>query len=450
MKNLLPIPLFFVLFLMADCRKKEEVVVPPITPPTVVVPSEVAVNPFIKEFSLNSDVKATISTVKFDNGDSQNQIVMVLPENFVGDEILPIIKLTDEAESISPKSGDKVFFEGKPAIEYTLTRKDGKTEKYFLYVQRSGELKAELLTKEIAIDPFEYNTLKVRLTNIGTLGLPNIPNGIMGFQVEPFYLGTKNSFEYYNRIGFEPNSNVFSAEFFTKKTGNVSLKLYTNYPQFRETRMLDLTLVRGEEVAIQVFKSLNNEGLNKIEGINFDPQKSYTIRLTNDFSDKMVEYSLKYIDDNTLSFNIPEKLENTGYALLFYENNNYKYYREVTLKGITEYLVPFQTLIKKSTALYEYPKPYELNEKLIFKPGGNFIAFERAYSTSKGDLKLINFETKKEFLLKGETSFCCDGSLTYRIFTLPETILVGNYEVYGMLEGETSARYSKKLEIIKK
>ncbi len=439
MKNLLSIPLFFLIFFMVNCQKKDEKLIPQ----TLVTSHSIP----IKDFYLNVEVGSTISTVKFDNGDSQNQIVMVLPENFVGNETSPIIKLTDEAESISPKSGDKVFFEGKPAIEYTLTRKDGKTEKYFLYVQRSGELKAELLTKEIAIDPFEYNTLKVRLTNIGTLGLPNIPNGIMGFQVEPFYLGTKNSFEYYNRIGFEPNSDVFSAEFFTKKTGNVSLKLYTNYPQFRETRTLDLTLVRGEEVAIQVFKSLNNESLNKIEGINFDPQKSYTIRLTNDFSNKLVEYPLKYIDDNTLSFNIPEKLANTGYGVFFYENSNYKYYREVTLKGITEYLVPFQTLIKKSTTLDEYPKPYELNEKLIFKPGGSFIAFEWAFTSVKGDLKLINFETKKEYLLKGESSYCCDGSITYRIFTLPETIPIGDYEIYGILNGDTSARYSRKLEI---
>jgi hypothetical protein len=446
MKNLFSIQLLLMLLFMANCRKKEEVIAPPV----VVNPPEIVAVPPIKEFSLNTDVKATISTVKFDNGDSQNQIVIVLPETFVGDEISPIIKLTDEAESISPKSGEKVFFEGKPAVEYTLTRKDGKIEKYFLFVQRSGELKAELLTKEIAIDPFEYNTLKVRLTNIGTLAVPNLSNSVMYFQLNPFYTGTKNSFEYYNRVGFEPNSNVFSAEFYTKKTGKVSLKLYTNYPQFRETATLDLSLVRGEKVAIQVFTSLINESLNKIEGVNFDPQKNYTIRLTNDFSSTFFEYPLKYIDDNTLSFIIPEQLANTGYAVLFYENKYYKYYREVTLKGNKEYIVPFQTYFKKVSPLNNYPQPYELNDKLTFKPGGSFIAFERAFSTIKGDLKLINYETKKEFILKGEPSYCCDGSITYRIFTLPETIPVGDYEVYGIIEGETSARYSRKLTIIEK
>jgi hypothetical protein len=195
---------------------------------------------------------------------------------------------------------------------------------------------------------------------------------------------------------------------------------------------------------------LINESLNKIEGVNFDPQKNYTIRLTNDFSSTFFEYPLKYIDDNTLSFIIPEQLANTGYAVLFYENKYYKYYREVTLKGNKEYIVPFQTYFKKVSPLNNYPQPYELNDKLTFKPGGSFIAFERAFSTIKGDLKLINYETKKEFILKGEPSYCCDGSITYRIFTLPETIPVGDYEVYGIIEGETSARYSRKLTIVEK
>jgi hypothetical protein len=440
MKNLLSIPLFFLIFFMVNCQKKDEKLIPQTLVTSPSIP--------IKDFYLNVEVGSTISTVKFDNGDSQNQIVMILPETFVGDEISPNIKLTDEAESISPKSGEKVFFEGKPAIEYTLTRIDRKTEKYFLYVQRKGELKAEMLTKEIAIDPFEYNTLKVRLTNIGTLGVPNFPNGVMVFQVEPFYAGTKKSFEYYNRVGFEPNSNVFSVEFYTIKTGKVSLKLTTNFPQLRETATLDLSLVRGKKVFVSLLSSLETRESSNIMGMNFDPKKEYKATLSNDFINTTFEYPLKYVDDNTLKIDLPEKLENTGYTIKIVENNTLAYYSEIAVKENPWDLGAFQTIFKKSLSIKEYPDAFPLNEKLSFKQGDDFVGFEKGFGGAlEGGLKLVNTTSKNSYFLKGNYVSCCDASVSFRKFIIPDTLPVGDYEVYGILNGETSARYSKKLEI---
>jgi hypothetical protein len=443
MKNLFSIQLILMLLFMANCRKKDE----------NLIPQTVVTNPSIpiKDFYLNTGVGSTISTVVFYDGDSVNQIIMVLPEKFVGDEITPIIKLAEEAESISPKSGEKVFFEGKPAIEYTLTKKDGKTEKYFLYVQRREELKVEMLTKEIAIDPFDYNMLKVRIFNIGTLNTPNDPNGTLSFQIEPYSSDPKQRFQFSGIFRKEPNGNIFTVGLKSKKIGKISLKVVANLPQSRKSNSLDLLLVRGEKSSITIpFISFNMGSISYIDGINFDPLKKYTIRLTNDFLDKEFDYPLKYVDDVTLSFDITEKLANVGYRASFYEKDSLVFYSEITLKGNPQYFVPFQTYFKKVSPLNNYPQPYELNDKLTFKPGGDFIAFERAFSTIKGDLKLINYETKKEFILKGEPSYCCDGSITYRIFTLPETIPVGDYEIYGIIEGETSARYSRKLTIVEK
>ncbi len=430
---------------MADCRKKEEVVVPPITPPTVVVPPEVAVNPFIKEFSLNSDVKATISTIKFDNGDSQNQIVIVLPENFVGDEILPIIKLTDEAESISPKSGDKVFFEGKPAIEYTLTRKDGKTEKYFLYVQHSGEFKAELLTKEFIIDPFIPIKIQFQLSNVGTLFLSEIKGARMDVTLEISYMnGEKRLFTDINR-----GNNIITYELRDLKSGKVSFKLVSNRPIRRESMPLNILLNLGKSYVKNISK-LYTDTLNLIDGVNFDSNKSYKIRLENDFTAKpLMEIPLEISDENILKLKQLNSIDVLSYRVNILEDDKSIKSQEVLVKQSNSNVNPFPSLFMRISdyKIFTEKWVFSFTNNFKFKQAETFYTFRE--NNFHADLNFVNIQTKNEYPLIGDPVYCCDGAFTFRKFNIPETIPIGSYEVYGLVKGVSFARFSQKIEIIK-
>jgi len=60
-----------------------------------------------------------------------------------------------------------VFFEGKRAIEYTVTKKDGQTVKFNLYVVRQGKINVEVFTKAIILNSAKDTYIKFKINNIG-------------------------------------------------------------------------------------------------------------------------------------------------------------------------------------------------------------------------------------------------------------------------------------------
>jgi len=447
MKKILSIQWLLILFFMANCGKKE-VTITPITP---ITPSPSVVALLITDFSLNGDIKATISNLELNNGTSQNQIIMVLPETFPGDEIAPIIKLSDEVESISPKSGEKVSFEGKPPVEYTLTKKDGKKEKYLLYVQRRGELKVELLTKEILIVPSGVNKIQLRLLNIGTLLLPEAGGSRIYARLKAnYYDNNNNTAISFSDERYEDNKVTF--EFYKAKTGKISLKVSAFSPIIRESVTLDALINKGDKIFVSGIEKILNDYQNKIEGINFDEKKTYKIRLENDFIKAPIELPLQFIDENELDFKLPNFLENTGYNCSIFEDNVSVYSQEAFIApNYSSELTVFPSFFMQVSDYQYFQEKAFITSTNNFKFSRSepFYTYRRSYGLSNADLKMINITTKKEYNLLGEQIGCCDGSFSFLKFTFPNTLTLGDYEVYGVIKGVSSTRYSKKIEVTK-
>ena len=444
MKRFLCITGVLIFFFTTSCRKKEDNIVLPI----VIPPYPVVALPII-DFSLNADVKATISNLKLNNGLSQNQIIIVLPETFTGDEIAPMIKLSDEIESITPKSGEKISFEGKPPVEYTITKKDGKTETYLLYVQRRGDLKVELLTKEIAIVASGVNKIQFKLLNMGTLLLPESGGS-------RFYVDLKASYDSNNaRISFDNaryEDNKVTFEFYKAKTGKVSLKLSTFTPIIRESVALKATINRGNEIFINYFSGLLKGNQNKIEGVNFNEQKQYKVRLESDFITPSPEFPLEFINENELRLSLPNSIENTGYNLLFFEDNIlFNSFETIVKPSMDSDLTVFPSFFMKVNDYQNFLEKSVITSTKNFKFSKSepFYTYRRNYGLFNADLKLVNVTTKKEYNFVGEHIYCCDGAFSFRKFILPDTFPLGDYEVYGVIKEVTSARYSQKIEVVK-
>ena len=444
MKILLCVAGVLIFFFTASCRKKEDNIIPPIVTPT----SPVVSLPIIG-FSLNTDVGATISNLKLDNGLSQNQIIIVLPETFTGDEIVPMIKLSDDVESISPKSGEKISFEGRPPVEYTVTKKDGKTETYLLYVQRKGDLKIELLTKEISIVASGVNKIQLKLLNMGTLLLPESGGS-------RFYVDLKASYDNNNaRISFDNaryEDNKITFEFYKAKTGKVSLKLSTFTPIIRESVTFNATINRGNEIFINYFSELLKDNQNKIEGINFNEKKQYKVRLESDFITPSLEFPLEFISENELRLSLPNSIENTGYNLLFFEDNIlFNSFETIVKPSVGSDLTVFPSFFMMVNDYQNFLEKSVITstENFKFSRSEPFYTYRRNYGLFNADLKLINTITRKEYNFVGEHIYCCDGGFSFRKFILPDTFPLGDYEVYGVIKEVASARYSQKIEVVK-
>ncbi len=441
MKKLLYIQWILIVFFTVNCRKKEDIVIP-VTPP-----SSVVALPII-DFSLNTEIKATISNLKLDNERSQNQIVMVLPESFSKDEITPNIKLSDDVESISPKSGEKIFFEGKPPIEYTVTMKNGKTEKYFLYVQRKGELKVELLTKEISIVTSGPNKIQFRLLNTGTLLLPESGGSRFYVGINANYISDNTAIDFRD-TRYETDTVTFY--FYKAKTGKISLKLSSFTPIIRESATFDFSINKGNKIFIGYITGICNDCKNKIEGINFDGKKSYKVRLENDFINAPIELPLEFIDENELNFKLPNFLENTGFNLSILEDNVLLYSQETYVKpNYFSDLTVFPSFFMKVSDYQTFAEKAIINSTKNFKFSKSepFYTYRRNYGLFNADLKLISVTTKKEYNFVGEHIYCCDGAFSFRKFIFPDILPLGEYEIYGVIKDLASARYSQKIEVI--
>lgn len=135
MRNITRIKLviLFLGLMLFNCKTKDEVVNP--SPLATLTNGYLGNKLSIKDFSFpNSTIKVPLEYIP-----QENYIILTLPEDFKGNLIAPTINLNDDAIQISPKSAENVDFEGRRAIEYTVTKKDGQSVKFKLYVVRQDK-----------------------------------------------------------------------------------------------------------------------------------------------------------------------------------------------------------------------------------------------------------------------------------------------------------------------
>ena len=122
--------------------------------PLVIVNDRVTIN----EFSIEKGVKATIEEGRDGNA---NKIILTLPPDYPLDYIIPNIIVSDSTKGITPKSGEKVFFENQQPVVYQLLDREGNSRNFYLYVRRTEKLKVQLITKEWNLDKIEIGRAHV-------------------------------------------------------------------------------------------------------------------------------------------------------------------------------------------------------------------------------------------------------------------------------------------------
>lgn len=454
MKNLLHMNLAILLFLsivLSNCKSKEQIT-PNIEDPISF--SYLAYNLSIKDFTVKNSIIKTPTNVN--DPKIENAITVLLPEDYQEDFIVPEITLNGYAKDISPKSGEKVVFEGKEAIEYTVTKKDGTVVKFKLYVVRQDNINVEILTKELTLDSLRYREIKYRFLKTGTIDSPttSVPNNFYTYKI---YNDAKK--EVYNGADWANSKDTLSIKVenpYLIKSGNYSI-IFTINESYqigkpRKSNELNFNLKNGDKAYTYTLNYAPNKrefikGFTfEMKGINFNPAKQYTIVFENDFK-KQITLLSKFIDENTLTFTTSYNLDADMYYVTFKENERSIYGMlgsinnpETELVGLWEpsfFVTP------------PIPIKYMSNNSLILSQNqkyGGFLVWNpsdyKAY-----DLKLIDLQTKQEYLIKSEKIWEPVAFVSYSTFTIPESIPKGFYELYSVRENIVSQRYWRKLEV---
>ena len=393
-------------------------------------------------------------------------LIVLLPEGYSEDFIIPSITLGAEVQSISPKSGEKIDFERKSAVEYTVTKKDGQIVKFKLYVYRQGKINAEVFTKEIKLTSMSNGYVKFRLKNIGTLGNPL---GIYGKSNSPivkvFDLNNKEIFS--SRVIPNGNDTITipiskSDDDFLKKgdfTMSFSMNEDTLLGKNRTSDVFTFKILKVEDIFISpnTYGSLERGWMLNtdyfIKGVKFDTRKKYEIVFENEYLDAPIILNPKVIDENNLLVRLPDNTDTLQCFITLRENENVIAEGNGAIilnrKGFTrncefstDYETGYKSFIKKN-------QPFTFNRGQAF--GAYYVINHGGDSNgahSKGGLKLINLISKKEYNIDGKLIRCIwDCSASYWSFTIDENVPQGLYEVYAINEQINAGRYWRKLEV---
>ncbi len=453
LKQIKSILLLFLSILLYGCNPKQ-----PLITPDSLTRDYLRNNFSIKDFSFQN----AVVNVTSEYSPQENYIVLTLPEDFKGDFITPTINLNDDASKISPKSGERVFFEGKEAIEYIVTKKNGQLVTFKLYVVRQDKLDVEVFTKEIKLSHRESPYIQFRIKNIGTISSPPI-NGTVKIPAIRIFDSNKQQI-YFSGVNVNSNdtisayiSNSNNGYTFLKKgefTVSFSMNEDTLFGKTRKSDISNFKIVNGENELISTFErawSLNSD--NIIKGVNFDSKKNYKVIFENEFLNAPITISPKFIDENTLSVKIPNNIDTLQCWITFKESekiiaeadgaitNNPKYFIK-NCQFSTNYEIGFQSFIKKEQS-FSFQKNKAFGAYFVVSYGNNS---NDAYN--KGDLKLVNIDTRNEFVLKGKIVRCIwDCTASYWSFSVPDDVPKGFYEVYGINPQVNAGRYWRKLEV---
>lgn len=415
----------------------------------------------IKDFKVNNAIVKNLSP---DKSAITDYLVVVLPETYLEDFITPTITLNVEVQSISPKSDEKIYFEGKEAVEYTVTKKDGQLVKFKLYVYRKGKIGAELFTKEIKLNSRDDNYIRFRLKNIGTLGNPSGSYGQGNIPIiKVFNSNNKEIFSSWVLVNGNDTTTTFISssnyEFLKKGDFKVSFSMNddTLFGKTRKSDVFSFKIVNGEKAFISPSSSFERAWLlntdNLIKGVNFDARKKYEIIFENEYLSSPIILTPKVVDENNLSVKIPSNIDTLQCFITLKENEN------VMAEADGAIILNRQDFIKNCEFSTNYERGYQSfikkNQPFIFDKRQDFGAYyvvsygynaKEAYS--KGGLKLINLASKKEYNLNGNFVGCIwDCSASYWSFTIDESIPKGLYEVYGINPQVNAGRYWRKLEV---
>jgi hypothetical protein len=187
-----------------------------------------------------------------------------------------------------------------------------------------------------------------------------------------------------------------------------------------------------------------------IKGFNFDANTQYKLKLKNDFINSALDIPLTFIDENTLSFSVPASFEECDYEGSFFENDN-KVEIQINNKPISIISKP-DNISQFSVGFFGFEDNAQqpnISQKFIFKKGEQIGSFMRSQTSPNKDnqLKLVNFSDKKEYILSGLQKGWAIAGAYWLSFIITDDIPTGQYEVYGIINGELSLRNSKKLEI---
>jgi hypothetical protein len=449
----------FGIILFSGCKSKEQNIAPITIAPIIFNYLEDRLS--IKNFTIKN---AKIEFPKESNSQT-NFLILTLPEDYKEDFIIPEINLLGYAKEISPKSGEKVFFEGKKAIEYTLTKIDGSQIKFLVYVKRQGSIDVELFTKEIILNSDLKLSIKLKVKNVGTVGTDNAysSNGIPLLKIydsdkkevySSWNLEIKGDTASLNLLNSYNMVNPKGYNFLKKGNYTVKVVIDTDSVNTRKSSEYNLNIVNGNKSFIYPSNSFSyiwiiNTDM-EIKGVNFDKNKSYKLYFESDFTTPIL-LSTKYIDENTLTAKIPNDIDESQYKISFQEND----ITVINQKGFVAEK-PFDILnsinfyrAENSWSLIDEKSPFTISKNQVFGYAvyGYGVNLGEAYT--KGDLKLVDIKNRKTYVLEGKLIRGIWGGIaSIWTFNLSENnIPQGFYEIYILNGQYNTSRYFRKLEV---
>ena len=456
--------LLFAIFFLSNCKSKEQNIAPYSS--EALTENYLTSKLSIKDFSFSKSlIKVPVGYIP-----EEDFIILTLPEEFKGDFITPTINLTDKATQISPKSGEKVFFDGKRPVEYTVTKKDGQTVKFNLYVIRQDKLDIEVFTKEIKLKSRESTYIQFKIKNLGTNGSPLLVNAQHFNQSNYLTLKIFNSdnkliFSKWTPVNGVDTTSVFisneSNRYEFLKNGSFTMSFSVNEDTLlgkaRKSDIFSFKIANGEKAFISPFSTFEGAWLlnadNIIKGVNFDSKKKYEITFENEFLSSPISVSPKIIDENTLSVKFPDNIDTLQCWITLKEEN------KIVAETDGAIVLKQESFTKNCQFSTNYEKGWlyflKKEQPFTFQRNQAFGAYyvvsygrdvKEAYA--KGVLKLINVDTKQDFILKGNFVGCIwDCSASYWSFSIPDNVPKGFYEVYGINPQVNANRYWRKLEV---
>jgi hypothetical protein len=403
----------------------------------------------IKEFSIENGVKALIEE---SNSGGENKLILTLPSNYPLDYVTPNIVVSESTKEITPKSGERVLFEGQQPIYYKLLDKEGNYQNFFLYVRRTEKLEVKTITKEWIFDKIDqmgYVKLQIEAT-LGKMGTYN--GGTYLVFLDKFgnkvnQLGGYQSLDVTSTI-YNNNSNYNGTNPFPK-AGEYKIKISDGY---RESDLFPFSIKNGDVALIPKAylypRFIRNQKVS-IQGFNFMSKNKYSIIFKNDFIDSPIKVPLEFIDENTLSIFIPSSFEDNDYDVDFFENDiviDSKIPDGIAVRtdDFNQYNIKIFQGSNNGAVTNLLPQDFYLKGEEI---NSFIICCGGQLKGSQYELKLVNTDSKKVYKLAGEKKSLGASGNSWVSFTITDNVPKGNYEVYGIMDGNESLRYRKKIEI---
>jgi hypothetical protein len=402
----------------------------------------------IEEFAIDKNIKAELIHSQT-NKQTDNEIILTLPSNYVHDYVIPIIK-APYAVAIYPKSGAKVNFENQRYITYRFTDRHGKWIEYKLYVRRSDTFKLNLSSQEYQLEELNKQSFSVDLPNVGTI------DGRIGYEAVFF---DENGNQKYSTIAYPDyrylRVNFIFPQYF--KSGSYQVKI-----RIHERSQPTKILRESEPISVNFLKSKYSTLLPPnpqllqgqsymIRGFGFSADRQYKLKLKNDFITSPIDIIGQYIDETQINFSLPNNLEEVDYEAYFLENDIPK---KVWLPNNTIFFAKDNTrkslvaLFEMKADLFDYSFTNML--KSTYNKGERIDTpyfFYRTSNQEKFNLIMTNLSSGQEFNLTGTDVFLPSREYQYLSFTIPSNIPSGQYSIQGLKDGQKTTRYWKKIEI---